>query len=195
MHFCRQELLYAFTCKDETCSLPSHFLPINTESGNSFVYHLVCRRIVISYQSEINSTFQTVLSASLNHIHHVRLTNNDVHNTFSTSCISSSFTTSPTNGDPRNKSQNFVRRFVDAWIPEATGIRFYGNAPDEQSAESGLYKSIVKILANIGVISFLKLTEIKQQKTGRRNLIKQRRKLLIVKVHHHIIIIPSYGFA
>lgn len=82
MHFCRQELLYAFTCKDETCSLPSHFLPINTESGNSFVYHLVCRRIVISYQSEINSTFQTVLSASLNHIHHVRLTNNNVHHTF-----------------------------------------------------------------------------------------------------------------
>lgn len=84
---------------------------------------------------------------------------------------------------------------MDAWIPGATGIRFYGNAPDEQSAESGLYKSIIKILADIGVISFLKLTEIKQQKTRRRNLVKQRRKLLIVKVHHHIIIIPSYGFA
>lgn len=196
MHFCRQKLLYTFTRKDETCSLPSHFLPINTESGNSFVYHLVCRRIVISYQPKINSTFQTVLSASLNHIHHVRLTNNDVHYTFF--YLLYIFLTHHVTYKMVILAISLKTLYGSLWMLgflRQLEYDFTITLQTSSQLSQGFIKSIVKILANIGVISFLKLTEIKQQKTGRRNLVKQRRKLLIVKVHHHIIIIPSYGFA
>lgn len=79
MHFCRQILVHRLSCQNEFGSIKTHLAVIYTQRGNALVYHLVSRRIVISYQAEIFSALQSGGSTLLYYFHNFRLSESDVN--------------------------------------------------------------------------------------------------------------------